>query len=112
MRTLTTVLLLAPLSSMAQGYASVTTVGLRTEVAFAGEKSKLPATDDSIRDQVMMKLAADTDVKGGGIDVEVTDGTVTLKGAVDTDKARSKAEKLAKHVKGVKSVVNQLKLKE
>ncbi|MGA3028754.1 MAG: BON domain-containing protein [Bryobacteraceae bacterium] len=107
MRILTTVLLVAPLVCAANGSTPITTV-----VAFAADKNKEPATDDSIRDQVMMKLAADTDVKGGGIDVAVKDGAVTLKGAVDTDKARQKAEKLAKHVKGVRSVTNELTLRE
>jgi osmotically-inducible protein OsmY len=112
MRILTAVLLLAPLASTVHGSASITTVGLGTEVAFAGDKSKEPITDDSITDQVRMRLASDTDVKGGGIDVEVKDGAVTLKGAVDTGKAREKAEKLTKHVKGVKSVTNDLTVRE
>ena len=99
MRTLLTVLLLA-------------TIALQTGVAFAADKSKPPLTDDSITDQVRLRLAGDSEVKGGGIDVEVKDGVVTLKGPVDTDKARSKAEKLTKHVKGVKSVVNQLTVRK
>jgi osmotically-inducible protein OsmY len=104
MRILTTVLLLAPVS--------IATTGLPTAMAFAGEKDKGPVTDDSITDQVRMRLAGDTDVKGGGIDVEVKDGAVTLKGAVDTPRAREKAEKLTKHVKGVRSVTNQLTVRE
>jgi osmotically-inducible protein OsmY len=104
MRILTTVLLLAPIS--------IATFTLPTEMAFAGDKNKAPVTDDTISDQVRMRLAADTDVKGGGIDVEVKDGVVTLKGPVDTDHARQKAEKLAKHVKGVQSVVNQLTVRQ
>jgi osmotically-inducible protein OsmY len=55
-----------------------------------------------------MRLATDADVKGGALDVTVTDGVVTIKGRVDTDKAKSKASKLAKKVKGVKDVDNEL----
>jgi hyperosmotically inducible protein len=64
--------------------------------------------DGEIHDQVLIKLAGDQDVKGTGISCEVKDGVVTLIGKVESDKVRSKAEKLAKRVRGVKSVVNQL----
>jgi len=83
-----------------------------TNLALPAAKNRLPLTDDSIRDQVMIQLAGNQVVKGGAIDVEVKDGVVTLKGTVTSDDARRKAEKIAKHVKGVKSVVNQLTIKE
>jgi osmotically-inducible protein OsmY len=38
----------------------------------------------------------------------VKDGVVTIKGRVDTDKGKTKATKLAKKVKGVKEVDNEL----
>ena len=65
-------------------------------------------SDGEIHDQVLIKLAGDQDVKGTGISVDVKDGVVTLTGKVETDKIRSRAEKLAKRVKGVKSVENKL----
>ena len=65
-------------------------------------------TDDTIRDQVMVKLASDPDVGGMPIDVDVRQGVATLKGKVRSDKQKSKAEKLAKKVKGVTGVTNQL----
>jgi len=65
-------------------------------------------SDDEIHDQVLLKLARDTTVQGGAIEVEVKMGAVTLRGKVRTTKARDKAEKLAKSVKGVKSVDNKL----
>jgi osmotically-inducible protein OsmY len=65
-------------------------------------------TDDTIRDQVMVKLAGDPDVGGMAIDVDVKQGIATLKGKVRSDKQKSKAEKLAKKVKGVTGVTNQL----
>ena len=64
--------------------------------------------DDRISDQVRMRLATDADVKGGALDVTVSDGVVVIKGRVDNDKGKAKASKLAKKVKGVKSVDNQL----
>jgi osmotically-inducible protein OsmY len=66
------------------------------------------AADNRIYDQVRMRLANDPDVKGGALDVEVKDGVVTIQGRVDTDKGKKKAEKLAKKVKGVKSVDNEI----
>jgi osmotically-inducible protein OsmY len=72
----------------------------------AGQKGMNP--DDRISDQVRMRLATDADVKGGADEVVVKDGTVVIKGRVDTDKGKSKATKLAKKVKGVKTVDNQL----
>ena len=67
-------------------------------------------SDDAIYDQVRLKLAGDRDVGGGAITVKVTQGTVELSGTVKTDSVRGKAEKLTKKVKGVKAVVNHLKV--
>ena len=69
---------------------------------------KKPVTDDIINDQVRVKLASDAEIGGMAIEVDVHQGVVTLKGKVRTDKMRSKAEKVAKKVKGVTSVNNQL----
>jgi len=75
----------------------------------AAEKQKqLPLTDDIITDNVRVKLANDSDVGGMKIDVDVKGGSVTLTGKVRTEKQRSKAEKLAKKVKGVTAVTNKL----
>jgi osmotically-inducible protein OsmY len=66
--------------------------------------------DNFIYDSVREKLASDVVVKGGAIDVDVKDGVVTLKGHVQEQKQKAKAESLAKKVKGVKSVVNNLQI--
>jgi hyperosmotically inducible protein len=68
-------------------------------------------TDDTITDQVRLKLTSDPDVKGGALQVDVKQGVVTLSGAVEMPKQRDKAERLARKVKGVKSVVNKIELK-
>jgi osmotically-inducible protein OsmY len=79
-------------------------------VLAAGQDQKASTPDDRISDQVRMKLATDPDVKGGALDVTVHDGTVVIKGLVDTEKGKSKATKLAKLVKGVKQVDNELQV--
>lgn len=69
------------------------------------------ATDDRIYDEVRRKLANDPDVKGGALQVDVKDGAITMRGDVNTEKAKQKAERIAKKVKGVTAVNNQLKVK-
>jgi hyperosmotically inducible periplasmic protein len=75
-------------------------------ISAAGQKAG--NSDDRISDQVRMRLATDQDVKGGALDVFVKDGVVTIKGRVDTEKGKNRATRLAKKVKGVKDVDNQL----
>ncbi len=70
--------------------------------------AKKAVTDDQLYDLVRRKLADDQVVKGGALDVDVKDGVVTLKGKVETNEQKAKAEKLAKKVGGVKQVDNQL----
>jgi osmotically-inducible protein OsmY len=74
-------------------------------VALAAEKL---TSDDAIYDYVRRRLASDPIVKGGGLQVDVHQGVVTLRGTVEEQKQKDKAAKLAKKVAGVKSVDNQL----
>jgi len=69
-------------------------------------------TDDSLTDQVRIRLANDSVVKGGALQVDVKDGVVTLSGAVETDKQKERAEKLTRKTKGVKQVVNKITLRK
>lgn len=66
------------------------------------------SSDDEIYDLVRRRLAGDPDVRGGALDIAVKDGVVTLRGAVRSEKARKKADKLARKIKGVKNVINEL----
>jgi osmotically-inducible protein OsmY len=88
---------------------TILTLTLTLAVSESGASAiQKPVSDDSIHDQVLMRLAGDAEVKGGVIDVQVENGVVTLKGKVETAKQKTKAEHIARKVKGVKSVVNQL----
>ena len=78
---------------------------------FAMAKDPPALTDDAISDRVRVSLASDKLVGVLAFDVSVKDGAVTLKGTADTSGQRSRAEKVAKKVKGVKSVVNNITLK-
>ena len=73
--------------------------------AFAADKA---ISDDLIYDNVKRKLATDSNIKGGGLDIDVKQGVVTLKGKVEYEKQKVKAERVAKKVRGVKSVVNEI----
>lgn len=79
-------------------------------LSFAQNESaaKPSSPDDRIQYLVRNRLATDPDVKGGADDVTVANGVVTIKGRVDTEKGKNKASKLARKVKGVKDVDNQL----
>lgn len=68
-------------------------------------------SDDTIYDAVRRKLANDPDVKGGAFEVDVKEGVVTVKGVVEKEQVKHKAERLTKKVKGVKGVINQLVVK-
>jgi hypothetical protein len=70
------------------------------------------APDDRIVDQVRMRLATDADVKGSALEVRAKNGVVTIKGTVDTPKAKKRAEQLTRKVKGVKDVINELVVRQ
>jgi hyperosmotically inducible protein len=69
-----------------------------------------PVSDDTLYDQVRIRIANDREIGGGRIEVAVKDGVVELTGKVKTEKQKEKAEKLTKKVKGVKSVVNRIQV--
>src|SRR5580700_2245296 len=89
--------------------AAFMTVLLLATVCLAADKI---VSDDMIYDNVRIKLASDQIVKGGALNVDVKDGVVTLGGLVENSRQKDRAGKLAKSVKGVKSVINNLNLKE
>jgi osmotically-inducible protein OsmY len=71
---------------------------------FAQENS-----DDLIYDRVRQRLAASRDVRAA-IDVDVKDAVVTLRGRVTEERQKNKAEKVARKTKGVKKVVNEIRV--
>jgi hyperosmotically inducible periplasmic protein len=71
-----------------------------------------PLDDNMITDQVAIRLSSDQLVKGGGLKVDVKNGVVTLSGQVDEPKAKTRAEKVTRKVKGVKQVINNLTIRK
>lgn len=64
--------------------------------------------DQAITSEIQSKLFADSSLKTRDIRVTSEKGVVTLAGTVQTDLEKGAAESLAKDVKGVKQVVNEL----
>ena len=77
-------------------------------IATAVAAQKPAPTDDELVDQVRLQLTKDPAVNGGALTVDAKNAVVSIKGKVRTERARQKAEKLAKKVRGVKAVDNQL----
>jgi osmotically-inducible protein OsmY len=66
------------------------------------------SADDAIRQQVLDRLQHDPGLDSGKIEVEVKNGTVVLKGGIDTEAEKILSEKIANTVDGVKNVENHL----
>ena len=75
--------------------------------ATAGDK----IDDATITAKVNASLAADKDLSAIKIDVDTQNGVVTLSGPAPTATARERASEIARGIKGVNSVNNQLTVK-
>jgi hyperosmotically inducible protein len=74
-------------------------------------KDAMPDLSDAgITTKLKSKFLGDMDVPGLKIDVDTTDGVVTLTGTVETAAEKQRAMELAKATDGVKSVVDRIKV--
>ena len=78
----------------------------------AAKKTATVLTDAEITSAVKTKLLADKTVGGLKIDVDTSHGIVTLTGPVKSVLERNEALRLARETKGVKRVVNKLKMEK
>ena len=76
----------------------------------AAQKTAEVVTDAEITSAVKTKLLADKIVGGLKIDVDTSNGVVTLTGPVSSAAEKNQAVHLARETKGVKKVVNKLKM--
>lgn len=60
---------------------------------------------------VNSKLLDDQDLRSSSIDVKVSGGTAILSGRVPNQELKTRAEKLARTVKGIRSVINNIVVK-
>ncbi len=91
--------MLLSLALAAAGCAGNRTVGERID-------------DAAITAKVKTALAADPTAKAYEINVDTANGVVQLNGFVDDQNAKQAAERVARHEKGVKSVRNNLEIKQ
>ncbi len=82
-----------------------------TFAVLAAVADKPPVTDDTVHDQVIRRLVNDPELKTNAIEVTVKARVVTLRGMVETEKLRQRAERVARKVNGVKKIVNELRLR-
>lgn len=92
--------------------ACVLAVGAAGCNVFRGESTPGEYVDDvAITSKVKYELLESKKVDGLDVNVDVTNGKVTLTGWANSTAERAKASELANGVKGVKSVDNQIKIK-
>ena len=89
-------------------YASAILVFILTSNPVNAAKTEV--VDKTISDSVEDELVIDSGVRAAQIDVFTIDGIVTLKGTVDNVLAKERAARIARIVKGVRAVVNEIKV--
>jgi len=68
-------------------------------------------TSTELEIDVNSKLLDDQDLRSSSIDVKVSGGTAILSGRVPSEDLKRRAEKLAKSVKGIRSVINNIEVR-
>jgi hyperosmotically inducible periplasmic protein len=71
---------------------------------------KTPINDTWLTAKTKIALFADPRIKGSEITVETSQGSVMIRGKVDSDAAKQAAEAIAKGIDGVKTVKNDLQV--
>ena len=87
------------------------TVVLAACTSMTGKTAGQNVDDATITSEVKAKLAAEKAATLTKIDVDTDRGTVYLTGTVETAEMRSRAEQVARSVKHVAGVVNNLTVK-
>ncbi|HEY9237973.1 MAG TPA: BON domain-containing protein [Burkholderiaceae bacterium] len=82
----------------------------KNAVENAGAKMGDKIDDAMITSSVKTELAKDSNLSASKINVDTSQGRVLLKGSAPSPEAREHATTLARNVKGVTSVDNQLKV--
>jgi osmotically-inducible protein OsmY len=77
----------------------------------AGKKDDPQATAKRIAEEIHQRLSQHGQIKGGIINIDVHGGQVTLKGTIDSSRAKQAANEIAGSVEGVSQILNQLQVK-
>ncbi len=89
---------------------SIDTEGLKQELRDAGRAVKEVSSDALISTRIKAKLAAADTLSALRIDVDTTDGLVTLSGKVQSGAEKERAVSIARSVEGVKQVISTLQI--
>ena len=100
-------------ASMARAGDAMKDATKKAEVSGADSVSAIAvkADDAAITASISAEFAKDADLSAIRIDIDTSNGNVTLNGPAPTEAARDKASALAKKIKGVVSVSNKLTVK-
>jgi osmotically-inducible protein OsmY len=79
--------------------------------ASAATQARKAMDDGSLTAKIKSKMALDDTVKALNIDVDTTQGVVTLSGVVASDAERKRAVQLARETEGVTTVRDQLQVR-
>ena len=82
----------------------------RERAKSTGDKIGNSVDDAWIHTKIAAKLMTDSDTPSRKINVDVVNGAVTLRGAVNSEVAKKEAERIARETDGVKKVTNLLKI--
>jgi hyperosmotically inducible protein len=100
----------AAAAEIAKGIEGVQSVKNDLQVVAPGTRKMVDAKDEDIDRAVKARLSRDAQVKG--VDVRTDAGVVTLTGEVPSIVAAAKASEMARSVAGVKSVKNELTVRQ
>ena len=101
----------APATDRATADASAAVNRATDRAANAADKAVDKASDAVTTSKVKARLMAEPGIDSLQIDVDTSDGRVTLSGEVDTPQNRARAKELARSIAGVTGVVDRLTLK-
>lgn len=82
-------------------------IALAASIGYAEEKN---LTDDSISNAIESEMLLAKGVSANDIDIEVNEGIVTLSGEVDNILAKERAKRISRMTKGVRSVIDQIRV--
>jgi hyperosmotically inducible protein len=78
--------------------------------AFGKADEKAPINNSWLTANTKIALFADARIKVSEINVEISQGSMIIRGKVDSDAAKQAAEWIAKGIDGVKTVMNELQV--
>jgi hyperosmotically inducible protein len=76
----------------------------------AQSKSSQAASDEAMQRELNMKLATDPQLAFHPLDATVQNGRVRLRGALPNERLKERTESIAKSIRGVKEISNQISI--